>query len=195
MATSLPLIKILGGVPLVVGLGYNFSVAPKWLIGLGADYSTLSQESSSYSYSWDALGVNGYGFSGAKIKTSNRYNIFVAPGYEISEDKLVYLKAGYSSVQVDVTAPSTISFGSQSQSLGGLASNQTKTIGGYIVGLGYKQFITSGLYAFGEANYMSYGSANFGRSIAVPGSNVSLVTSTNSSLNSYQVLVGLGYKF
>jgi len=28
-----------GGVPLIAGLGYNFSVAPKWLIGVGADYS------------------------------------------------------------------------------------------------------------------------------------------------------------
>ena len=26
-----------GGAPIVLGLGYNFSVAPKWLIGVGVD--------------------------------------------------------------------------------------------------------------------------------------------------------------
>ncbi len=39
-----------GGMPLVAGIGYNFSVAPKWLLGIGFDYSFLSQESSSFGY-------------------------------------------------------------------------------------------------------------------------------------------------
>lgn len=186
-----------GGMPLIAGLGYNHSVAPKWLVGIGADYSFLSQESSSYSYtlSGGELPVAGFGLSGAKIKASNRFNVFITPGYEIDNDKLVYLKAGYSSVKVDVTAPSSITFQGQSQPLGGLASNQSKTLSGYIVGLGYKQIISGGIYAFGEANYMSYGSANFGRSIPFPQTNMSLNTNTSSSLNSYQLLVGVGYKF
>ena len=37
-----------GGAPLVIGVGYNLSIAPKWLIGIGADYSALSQKSSTY---------------------------------------------------------------------------------------------------------------------------------------------------
>lgn len=193
-----------GGMPLVAGLGYYYSVAPKWLVGIGADYSFLSQESSSYSYALSggelSLGdspVAGFGLSGAKIKASNRFNIFITPGYEIDNDKLVYLKAGYSSVKVDVTTPSSITFQGQSEPLGSLASNQSKTLSGYIVGLGYKQIISGGIYAFGEANYMSYSSANFGRSIAFPGFNgsVNLNTNTSSSLNSYQLLVGVGYKF
>ena len=186
-----------GGMPLVAGLGYNHSVAPKWLVGIGADYSFLSQESSSYSYTLSSNGFPaGVGLSGAKIKASNRFNVFITPGYEIDKDKLVYLKAGYSSVKVDVTAPSSITFEGQSQPLQGLASNQSKTLSGYIVGLGYKQIISGGIYAYGEANYMSYGSSNFGRSIAVPNSGgISLNTNTSSSLNSYQFLVGVGYKF
>lgn len=188
-----------GGMPLVAGLGYNHSVAPKWLVGIGADYSFLSQESSSYNYSLSGgeFPVAGVGLSGAKIKASNRFNVFITPGYEIDKDKLVYLKAGYSSVKVDVTAPSSITFQGQSEPLGGLASNQSKTLSGYIVGLGYKQIISGGIYAFGEANYMSYSSANFGRSTAFPGFNgsVNINTNTSSSLNSYQLLVGIGYKF
>jgi hypothetical protein len=185
-----------GGMPLVAGLGYYYSVAPKWLIGIGADYSFLSQESSSYSYSLSGgeLPVSGVGLAGAKIKTSNRFNVFITPGYEIDNNKLVYLKAGYSSVKVDVTAPSAITFEGQSEPLGGLASNQSKTLNGYIVGLGYKQIISGGIYAYGEANYMNYGSSNFGRTTSV-GNGVNLSTNTSSTLSSYQLLIGVGYKF
>lgn len=85
-----------GGLPLVAGIGYNFSVVPKWLVGLGADYSFLPQESSRYGYSLEILGFpsSAVTVTGAQIKTSNRYNIFLAPGYEISANQLVYLKAG-----------------------------------------------------------------------------------------------------
>ena len=65
-----------GGMPLVGGLGYYYSIDPRWLVGIGGDYSFLSQESSSYSYSLLGSGVpSGVGLAGAKIKTSNRFNI------------------------------------------------------------------------------------------------------------------------
>ena len=197
-----------GGMPLVFGLGYNFSIAPKWLLGIGADYSILSQESSSYS-------SNGFindlstgtrenaTLSGSKIKTSNRLNIFITPGYEIDKDKLVYIKAGYSMVKVDATAPTTLSSNGTTSSIsdptngfGAPFSNPSKTLNGYIVGLGYKQIIDKGLYLFGEANYMSYNKANFVSSLTIPNTGgVSVSSSSNSGLNSYQVLVGIGYKF
>lgn len=188
-----------GGVPLIAGIGYNFALSPKWLIGIGVDYSFLTQESSSYSYkassSPQVAELDGVNANGAKIKASNRLNIFITPSYAISEDKLVYFKAGYSSIQVDHTAPSSLSLNSQSASLAGLGltSNQSKTLNGYVLGLGYKQIIKGGFYAFAEANYMNYGSQNFGYSRTFQ--NVTLKTSTSSSLDSYQVLVGVGYKF
>lgn len=39
-----------GSAPLVLGFGYNFSLNPQWLLGVGVDYSALSQTSSNYSY-------------------------------------------------------------------------------------------------------------------------------------------------
>jgi hypothetical protein len=189
-----------GGMPLIVGLGYNFLVAPKWLLGIGADYSFLSQESSSFNYSGAFDNVPGTGsINGAKIKASNRMNVFITPGYEIDKDKLVYLKAGYSSVKVDATAPSSATSPtgqtfSISDALGtGGFSSPSKTLNGYVLGLGYKQIISNGLYAFGEANYMSYSKANF--SSTANGNGYSLSTTTNTGLSSYQLLVGVGYKF
>jgi hypothetical protein len=190
-----------GGMPLVAGIGYNFSVAPKWLLGIGFDYSFLSQESSSFGYSGNIDDIANATLNGAKIKASNRMNIFITPGYEIDKDKLIYLKAGYSSVKVDATAPTSITRNGGTDSitnaLGGNFSNSSKTLNGYVVGLGYKQIINKGLYAFGEANYMSYSKANFTSTLngVENGVPYSISTNSNSGLNSYQLLVGVGYRF
>jgi hypothetical protein len=176
-----------GGAPLVIGLGYNFSVAPKWLIGLGVDYSALSQKSSSFTSTRAGIDT----LSGQSMEASNRFNIFVAPSYEIDKDKLVYLKAGYSSVTAKANAPTYYTSGdtpSDSGPISGL-SNQSSTVGGFIVGLGYKQIITGGIYGFAEANYMSYAKPSF--SGTTDGYNIT----TNPSINSYQALVGVGYRF
>jgi hypothetical protein len=179
-----------GGAPLVIGLGYNFSVAPKWLIGIGADYSALSQKSSSFSST--VPGAQGGTVSGQSIEASNRFNIFVAPSYEIDKDKLVYLKAGYSSVTAKWNAPTYYTDTANAAASGPITdlSNQNSTVGGYIVGLGYKQIITGGFYGFAEANYMSYSKPSFS-STTRDGYKLSV----SPSLNSYQALVGVGYKF
>ena len=175
------------GVPLVIGLGYNYSVAPKWLVGLGVDYSALSQETSTYNSTRTPEIL-----SGSKLQTSNRFNIFVTPGYEIAKDKLVYLKAGYSMVDVKQTNPNyytspgfagnTVSYSS--------GSSQSKTVGGYVIGLGYKQMIASGFYGFAEANYMSYSKPSFSATTTAE-----YTLNSSPSLSTYQALVGIGYKF
>jgi opacity protein-like surface antigen len=171
-----------GGVPLVIGAGYNFSVAPKWVIGLGADYSALNQKSSTYSYTLQGISLNG-----STIEVSNRYNVFIAPGYEIEKDKLVYLKAGYSGVTAKSTSPNSYSYSGGTGSI--MSNSQSNNLSGYVVGLGYKQFISGGFYGLAEVNYMSYSKTTFS-------STADGVTSTaNPGLSSYQVLVGVGYKF
>lgn len=172
-----------GGAPIVIGLGYNFSVAPKWVLGLGVDYSVLSQQSSSFSYNIGDANLNG-----ASVKVSNRLNVFITPGYQLDKDKLVYLKAGYSSVSAKGNSPT--SYTDASTNLAINQTSQTKTLSGYVVGLGYKQIITGGLYGLAEANYMSYSKANFSET-----DSSGYTTSSNPSLNSYQFLVGVGYKF
>jgi hypothetical protein len=91
-----------GGAPIVIGLGYNFSVAQRWLVGLGADYSAISQKSSTFSSTYYGDSLNGQ-----TLEASNRFNIFVTPGYEIDKDKMVYLKAGYSSLSLKNTTPNS----------------------------------------------------------------------------------------
>jgi hypothetical protein len=181
------------GAPIVLGAGYNYSFAPKWLIGLGADYSFLPQTSSTYNATSPNGSTNGAtsgALTGASYKVSNRYNIFLTPGYEIDKGKLVYLKAGYSSVSLTNNNPTRyVDNGDASQNAAISAGTQSKTLNGYILGLGYKQMVTSNIYGFAEGNYMSYSKANFSTKSA------GTTFTTNPGLSSYTLLVGLGYKF
>ncbi len=188
-----------GGAPIVIGLGYNFSVAPKWLVGIGVDYSALSQTSSAYNTTITGYNANVVG-TGATTKVGNRVNIFITPSYEIDKDKLVYLKAGYSSVQVTQNGSTGACINgtclSNSQLEQTTAGAQTKTVGGYVLGLGYKQIISGGFYGFAEGNYMSYGKPTFSQTTTyTEGSGGSVASTTTGSLSSYQFLVGVGYRF
>lgn len=159
-----------------MGLGYNFAINNQFLLGVGVDYGFI--DSGKFYGSNSIFGNTGF-------TVSNRYNVFVAPGYAIDKDKLAYLKVGYSSQNVKIT----------DQASGSTTQGQTTAQGnpsGYVLGLGYKQIITGGFYGFGEANYYNYG--------GVPSSSKSLsdgtvVNSYSPSSNAYQFLVGLGYKF
>lgn len=158
----------------VVGLGYNFSVAKDFLLGIGADYGFVPSSSSN--------GTNSVGTIQSKI--SNRYNIFVTPGYVLAKDKLAYLKAGYSSQTVKTTDQSNV--GTNGETVGSGSAN------GYVLGLGYKQMVSSGFYGFGEANYYSYSGAQFSSQTL---SDTSAISSYSPKTSAYQFLVGVGYKF
>jgi hypothetical protein len=191
-----------GGAPLVLGLGYNLSIAPKWVIGVGGDYSFLSQQSSSFSSvtnGADVASIGGLFANGNQVKTSNRYNIFLTPGFAIDKNKLVYLKAGYSSVKVDTIGPTSYTAAGQVLSPAQIgftaAGNQSKTVSGYIVGLGYKQIIQGGLYGFAEANYMGYGNVTNSITQRYTTGSGTFSSNTSASANAYTLLVGVGYKF
>ncbi|MBT8566131.1 porin family protein [Polynucleobacter paneuropaeus] len=166
-----------GGFSGLIGLGYNYSVAPQWLIGIGADYSPTSTTTSTQfvltcSPQSDCDGTNNY-------KVNNRYSVYLTPGYEVDKDKLVYLKAGYSGENVTW----------QPQGTAASVASQSKTASGYVVGLGYKQLIDKNIYVFGEGNYYSYSSNNVS---TTSGSQTVTQAQTPSA---YQFLVGVGYKF
>ena len=166
-----------GGFSGLIGLGYNYSVAPQWLIGIGADYSPTSTTTSTQfvvtcSPQSDCDGTNNY-------KVNNRYSVYLTPGYEVDKDKLVYLKAGYSGENVTW----------QPQGTAASVASQSKTASGYVVGLGYKQLIDKNIYVFGEGNYYSYSSNN------VSSTSGSQTVTQAQTPSAYQFLVGLGYKF
>jgi outer membrane immunogenic protein len=165
--------------PLVFGLGYTFQVKDKFMLGLGVDYSALTQTTSTAGFFYPGTGstdVYDYNFT-----VSNRFSLFVTPGYAIDRDKLAYVKLGYTNQRLKYSQTNCCS-----------VPSNTDNVNGYVLGLGYKQIITQGLYAFVEANYYAYQSASLSSTYADgPGGTVS----SNPSSNAYNILVGVGYKF
>jgi hypothetical protein len=168
------------GMPLIAGIGYNFKIDDKWLLGIGADYSFLTRETGSFT----AIDPSdGFPFN-STLKVKNRYNVFLSPAYAIDKEKLVYFKAGYSGQTLESSSPTQ---GSTP------ALNSSATQSGYVLGLGYKQIISGGLYGFAEGNYMSYGKGNQSSTFTDSGTVVN--TNANVGASAYTLLVGVGYKF
>ncbi len=194
-----------GGAPLIIGAGYYWQANEKWLLGVGADYSVL-KTSSNYSASGPKIAAGqSLTFNGLGMQLSNRFNLFLTPAYAIDKDKLVYLKAGYSQVTAQYNRANSVTITSNggSSTASSVGGNQSSNQGGYLIGLGYKQIITSGLYGFVEGNYMGYSSPSYTYSSSTAtdnaihgaGASTRTVTTSFSSLNTYQLLVGLGYAF
>ena len=198
-----------GGAPLVLGIGYYWKATDKWLIGLGADYSALTQISSEIPKtvnnapgSTSLASGESATFNGSSMQLSNRFNLFITPAYAIDKDKLVYIKAGYSQVtaQYNRATSFTRTANGVSTTTAAKGGSQSSNQGGYLIGLGYKQIITSGLYGFVEGNYMGYSAPSYSYSSYSPaavslGASARTVTTSYASLNSFQALIGLGYKF
>lgn len=155
--------------------GYTFSVTKDFLLGIGAEYSPISGSKANYSASNATIGtVNG------QWNKENSYNFFISPATPIGQDGLLYGKVGYTGASI------------KSQYTNG-GSSATNNLTGYSLGLGYKQFISSGLYGFGEVNYASYSNLNINDTAT---SGVYRATQTVTiSANSMNFLVGIGYKF
>jgi hypothetical protein len=152
-----------------VGAGYISSITNTYTLGIGVEYFPINSQDAGYTFSIPGV-TSGTGQS----KKENSYNVFLSPGIALNKDSLAYAKIGYSGAQF------------KNNSTG--ASATTSNYNGYSLGLGYKQIINGGLYGFAEGNYFNYGDKT---STAV--NNGTSVTKTGVS--SYNLLVGVGYKF
>lgn len=164
--------------PLIAALGYTFSVSNQFTLGLGADYSFLKAKSGN----WTATSP-GQDPQQSYTKTSNRMNFFLTPGYVVDKNSLAYAKVGYSRQKVEY-------FDTSSNDTLGNAN-----VNGYILGLGYKQLISGGFYAFGEANYMAYSKTSINFSSACERGCNTFSNSTPTPSSAYNLLVGVGYRF
>lgn len=175
------------GMPLIVGVGYNFAVSEKWLLGVGVDYSFLSQTTSPFSARNPAF-IGSRPAMGQQIKASDRVNLFLTAGYAATQTDLLYAKVGYSNQQLQFSRPA------QDSSTGyALSGSQS----GYVLGLGYRKVIDGGLYVFAEANYMQYAKVSLNGSTVTQSGGDRVVTNINQNPASSAVtaLIGLGYRF
>lgn len=156
-----------------VTAGYMIPVTKDFLFGIGAEYSPLESQSSNYT-----VGITGLGTGQGSYKKENSYNFFVSPAIPIGKDGLLYGKVGYTGASIK-------------SSLG--SSSGSQSYNGYSLGLGYKQFITGGLYGFAEGNYSNYGNKTNTYNGTILGA--AYTETMTTSANAYNFLVGVGYKF
>jgi len=176
-----------GTAPLVLGAGYNFALTDKYLLGVKVNYYALSNTTNTISPN-DGGSILGLSYPvNVSYKISNRWNLILSPAYTLDETKLVYLNLGYSREQVQATYSPVF--------LGGKLTSNNANLNGYILGLGYRQNLTSQIYAFGEANYMNYNQGSL--SGTGSGTIVSGPSKVNSSVgsNAMNFLIGIGYQF
>jgi hypothetical protein len=154
--------------------GYNFTVTKDFLLGLGAEYSPIAGSKANYTGTYGS-----YGTVTGQYNKENSYNIFISPATPIGNDGLLYGKVGFTGASV------------KSECSG--CSSSTTNLTGYSLGLGYKQFISGGLYGFGEVNYASYGNNTSTEATTFSTYRVSQTSTVSANVTNF--LVGIGYKF
>ena len=153
--------------PAIIGLSYGFKMADKIVTTVGLDYNLTSS-------SIPAACVGCAPAITVTEKVSGRYNLYVAPGYQLSSSSLAYVKLGYgqNSMSVTTTANDVVR--------GGPSKN------GWLAGIGYKQFLTDQVYGFAEYSQTQNSSGRFTADTEYWNS---------GNLKSESFLVGVGYKF
>ena len=158
-----------------IGIGYNFSLGKDYLLGIGASlYPGHSRSASS------TLVTTIGNTSVVKTGTYDVTNVFsftLIPGYIIDETRLIYAKIGYAGSTINANSP-------------GNYPQQSNRINGTVYGVGYKQFITGSIYAFGEGNY----AVNRAKPVTVTTDSGAIVTST-ADATGYDFILGIGYHF
>ena len=151
----------------VFSAGYNFAIAPSYILGIGANISPASGQAQPV----QAQALN-QTISLTGIKPLYNYGFFLTPGFEIG-DGLAYLKLG---TQTQVNN-----------------SNTSPNFYGYLFGLGYKQKIFQSIYLFGEADYAVFSAQTSVKTVSTSGNSINASVTTKPQGNRF--LLGLGYQF
>ena len=164
--------------------GYNYGINESYVLGIAATYYPGASSSATGNLT---VGTTTYPYSlsptlnksqVATYNVKNLYSIVLTPGYVIDKDRLAYAKVGYTGATI----------GLSSADVPYNATNLT----GYTLGLGYKQMLTSSVYAFGEVNYASYGKSNVS---TITGSSGTTYSGVSVKGTGTDFLVGVGYRF
>ena len=159
----------------ILTVGSMSAITDKFLLGIGVEFEPIVSGT-------DTVKTVG---SAGNVTTSTytqkfHFNFFLSPAYALEENKLVYGKIGYSQSHSDVDFDSE-------QSPMHIAE-------GLVIGAGYRQIVTGGLFFFGEANYYHYLPTDYTVS-SVNSDGVVFVSDSKISSGGFSAYVGLGYTF
>jgi outer membrane immunogenic protein len=157
-----------------IGFGHNWDINSNFILGVGADFSPSGSSHANFTVNSTVNQPASYGSTQFK----NGKNFYLSPGYIANPDQVIYTKFGYTTVTA---------LGSSH------LLNASATLNGYTAGIGYKQALSSHLYALLEWKYIHFHSITSSTSVPYGGS--SLIINSSGQPKGNDVIVGLGYKF
>lgn len=150
--------------------GYGWTTGERIITTVGATYDLRSTTLFNLNFS-STQGTVG----AATVKQTDAYSLFIAPGYETSENTLVYAKLAYHHSNVESLAAGTNSNGNKTQI-------NNFGVSGFGYGLGIKTMLTKQLWFSVEAIRVDY-------------NKISIVSGSNGTTGTTIGSMGLGYKF
>lgn len=156
-------------------VGSMSAITDKFLLGIGVEFEPIAAGTDT---------VQTVGAAGNVTKSTYtqkfHFNFFLTPAYALEENKLVYGKIGYSQSHSDVDFDSE--------------QSPVHVAEGLVLGAGYRQIVTGGLFFFGEANYYHYLPTDYTVS-SLNSDGVVFVSDQKISSKGFSAYVGLGYTF
>ena len=156
-----------GSIAVRPGLGYTAGLGDTFTLGGLVEYDIVNSKNVAVTQNDKGTITNGL-----FIQQKNKTTFSLLPGIAIDASTMAYAKLGYSTFTTQVTAP-------------GL--NISSTQGSYNYGLGVKKLLDKNIYVFGEGNYSTI--TNWNKSYTEG------TGSTKFAGSSYNLIVGVGYKF
>lgn len=164
-----------------LGLGYTKALTDSFTLGIEAEYNGVPSQTGSADFK-DSTG-SALVTNANKFTLSNQMSVSLIPGFAVSPDTLIYAKVGYAMATLKSNDQSTPAiFGSSN-------------LNGILLGLGAKMNFSKNVYGFAEANAVQYGSASTSGNLNRTNPVSVIPVSGSAKVNSYNGLVGVGYRF
>ncbi len=177
-------------------LGYNWQVAPTWLVGLEADIAWGNNSKTETGIPGTIAAAAALAATGdsASVKEKWDGSLRARLGYLVTPTWLIYATGGVAWQRADLTASCT-GVVAASQCLAGLSASETysTTKAGWTVGGGMEAAFWGNWLGRIEYRYADYGNIN--HTFFVGNANVVSTLSMSEKLRTHTVLAGLAYKF
>ena len=184
--------------------GYNWQVAPRWVVGIEGDVGFGDQAVKLAGFSSSpAFGFSGDAADSMSVKTTWDASLRGRIGYLVTPSTLLYATGGAAWQHDEVTSNCLSSTCSETGIAPAVVTNSTTpavvtnstTRAGWTVGGGIETVLWGNWLARAEYRYADYGTAPFTISRAVPGFESASVDNFDARLRSHLASFGLAYKF
>ena len=165
-----------------VGVGYDWHLRDRWVVGAFTDFDYGSSEHSETDY-WAT------GNSGWNIKHDLTWSIGARLGLITSNTSMVYGLIGYSRTNMEVNVHATDTGGTP------FSHTDDMSFSGLMLGAGLEQDLGNGFFLKGEYRYINYGAEDFKGGARHANLTVTEFESDQFELDSHSFRLTLAYKF